>query len=127
MPSKSKGRHTHVSDFVGPEGRLNIIKNDIITKDARKIIYPGTIGDPWWDTKQLLQQIDDSIIIFEEKHPNKVAVFVFNQSSAHAGHGERALNAFATNSGECSIVLPQKDTYFPGVREKTPNREGPTA
>ena len=78
MPSKGKSRLIYVSDFVRPKRRLNIIKNGIITKDARKIIYPGAAGDPWWDTKQLLQQIDDSIIIFEEKHPNKVAVFVFD-------------------------------------------------
>jgi len=46
MPSKGKGRLIYVSDFVGPKGRLNIIKNGIITKDARKIIYPGAAGDP---------------------------------------------------------------------------------
>ncbi len=25
--------------------------------DARKIIYPGAGGDPWWDTNQLLEQM----------------------------------------------------------------------
>jgi hypothetical protein len=45
MPSKGKGRLIHVSDFVGPEGRLNITKKNIITKNARKIIYPRAAGD----------------------------------------------------------------------------------
>jgi hypothetical protein len=44
--------------------------------------------------------------IFEEKHPNKVAVFVFDQSSAHASKGDRALNAFTMNLGEGGVPLP---------------------
>jgi hypothetical protein len=44
--------------------------------------------------------------IFEEKHLNKVAVFVFNQSSAHASKEDRALNAFIVNLEEESVSLP---------------------
>jgi hypothetical protein len=43
----------HVSDFINPEtGRLTIHNVDgNLACDAHKIIYPGSDGDPWWDTK----------------------------------------------------------------------------
>lgn len=80
---KSRGRLIHVSDFVEEEnGRLVIKDSDgKIIKDARQIIYPGSQGDPWWDHKQLLKQVDDAIDIFEEAHPDCTALFVFDQSS----------------------------------------------
>jgi hypothetical protein len=107
MPSKSKGGLIHCSDFISLEGRLTIGQ-----KDARKIIYPGgPQKNAYWDTEALLEQIDEAIDIFEEKHPNKVAVFVFDQSSAHASKGSRALNAFAMNLGEGGAPLPQKVNF----------------
>jgi len=57
MPGKSKGRLIHDSEFVGPEGRIRVANNkgifipDDLDLDARKIIYPGSNRDPWWDTK----------------------------------------------------------------------------
>jgi hypothetical protein len=104
MPSKSKGGLIHCSDFISLEGRLSISQ-----KDARKIIYPGGPQKiAYWDTEALLKQIDEAIDIFEEKHLNKIAVFVFDQSSAHASKGSRALNAFAMNLREGGAPLPQK-------------------
>ena len=111
MPSKSKRGLIHVSDFISLEGRLTIGQ-----KDARKIIYPGGPQKvEYWDTKQLLEQVEEAINIFEEKHPNKVAVFIFDQSSAHASKGSGALNAFAMNLGEGGAPLPQKvfQLYLP--------------
>jgi hypothetical protein len=79
----------------------------ISQKDAREIIYPGGPQKTlYWDTKQLLNQVDRAIDIFEEKHPNKTAVFVFDQSSAHASKGDGALNAFAINIKEGGVPLP---------------------
>jgi hypothetical protein len=107
MPSKSKGGLIHYPDFISLEGRLIIGQ-----KDARKIIYPGGPDKtPYWDTKQLLAQVKDAIDIFEEKHPNKTAVFIFDQSSAHASKGDGALNAFAMNLSEGGAPLPQKVSY----------------
>ena len=48
----------------------------------------------------------EAINIFKEKHPNKVAVFVFDQLSAHASKGSRALNAFAINLSKGGTSLP---------------------
>ena len=58
---------THVSDFINEEdGRLFLLdENNQIVQDARKIIYPDANGDPWWDTKQLMDQIKSAIEIFE--------------------------------------------------------------
>jgi len=104
MPLKSKGGLIHYSDFISLEGRLTISQ-----KNTRKIIYPGSpLKTPYWDTKQLLEQVTEAINIFEEKHPNKVAVFIFNQLSAYASKGSRALNAFTINLGEGGAPLPQK-------------------
>jgi hypothetical protein len=59
--------------------------------DARKIIFPGSDGDPWWDTKQLIEQIKHAIEIFELAHHGKQALFIFDQSSAHASLAPDAL------------------------------------
>lgn len=69
-------------------------------QDARRVIYPGSKGDPWWDTKQLLEQVDNAITIFEKAHPGCQALFVFDQSSAHASLGPDALKAFEMNKGD---------------------------
>ena len=104
MPLKSKGGLIYCSNFISLEGRLTIGQ-----KDARKIIYPGGPSKtPYWDTEQLLEQVTEAINIFEEKHPNKVAVFIFNQSSTYTSKGSRALNAFTINLGEGGAPLPQK-------------------
>ena len=102
MPSKSKGDLIYCSDFISLEGRLVIG-----SKDARKIIYPGgPQKTAYWDTQQLLEQVEEAINIFEEKHPNKVAIFVFDQLSAHASKGSGALNAFTINLSEGGASLP---------------------
>jgi hypothetical protein len=113
MPGKSKGKLVHCSEFIGLEG---VIKINGPNRDeyARKIIYLGSNRDPWWDTKQLLAQLDTTLDIFEKKHLDCITVLVFDQSSAHVSHGDRALNAFAMN-----LTLggknkkPQNNTYFP--------------
>ena len=110
MLSKSKGKLIHVSDFIRLEGRVNILELNL---DARKIIYPGARGDLQQDTKQLLVQILTTINIFKLKHPNYIALLVFNQSFTHASHGEGALNAFNINLNDKGKKLTPKDTYYP--------------
>jgi len=64
---KGRGRLIHVSAFINPEtGRLISVDDNGIVRDSTKIIYPGSGGDPWWDCKQLLKQMEDAIQIFEE-------------------------------------------------------------
>ena len=67
----------------------------IIVKEACKIIFPGLNGDPYWDCDQLIEQVKTkAILIFKEAHPGCQALFIFNQSSAHAALPPDALKAF---------------------------------
>ena len=93
LQKKSHGRLIHVSDFINEKtGRLVVMdESGEIIKDAQKIIFPGSRGDAWWDTDQLLAQIKPAIEIFEEAHPGCQALFVFDQSSAHASLPHDAL------------------------------------
>src|SRR6266481_8102478 len=45
-------------------------ENGRIVRDARKIIYPGSQGNPWWDNKQLMDQMAAAIEIFDAAHPD---------------------------------------------------------
>ena len=86
LRKKNRGRLIHVSDFINEEdGRLVLLDQDgNILRDAQKIIYPGSNGDAWWDNEQLMAQIRSAIEIFEAAHPDCQALFIFDQSSAHA-------------------------------------------
>ena len=84
-----------------------------MVKDARCVIYPGMGTDAWWDHAQLLVQVDKAIAIFEEAHPNCVALFVFDQSSAHASLGPDALRAFDMNQSNGGKQRKQKDMVIP--------------
>jgi|SRR5216683_7031139 len=96
---KGHGRLIHVSDFIEEENGRLIVHNEEgdVVKDARCIIYLGVSGNPWWDHKQLLMQVDKAIEIFEEAHPDCITLFVFDQLSAHALPGDDALRAFDMN------------------------------
>jgi len=115
LPKKGWGRLIHVSDFVEEENGRLIVRNQegVVVKDARCITYPGTGGDPWWDHAQLLVQVDRAIVIFEEAHPNCVALFLFDHSSAHASLGSDALRAFDMNKGNGGRQRKQRDTVIP--------------
>jgi len=65
LRKKGRGRLIHVSDFINSaSGRLVIQESDgTISQDARVVIYPGSNGDAWWDTEQLLRQVKDAIQI----------------------------------------------------------------
>jgi hypothetical protein len=77
------------------------------------VIYPGANGDDWWDTKQLIDQVKDVISIFEEAHPDCTALFIFDQSSAHASLAPDALQAFEMNKSDGGKQCKQKDTIIP--------------
>ncbi len=112
---KGHGQLIHVSDFVEEENGHLIIHNEEgdVMKDMRCIIYLGMGTNTWWDHTQLLVQVDKAIEIFEEAHPNCVALFVFNQSSAHASLRHDALRAFEMNKSNGGGQRQQKDTIIP--------------
>jgi hypothetical protein len=115
LQKKGRGRLIHVSEFINPlTGRLVLHDKDgNIVDEARKIIYPGSNGDPWWDTDQLLTQVKHAIQVFEKAHPNCVALFIFDQSSAHASLGPNALKASEMNKSDGGKQRIQRDTIIP--------------
>ena len=93
----------HVSAFINPEtGHLVLLdENGGVVQDSTKIIYPGSGSNAWWDCKQLLRQMEDTIQIFEAAHPGKQSLFsIFDQSSVHASLPDDALKAFKMNQSD---------------------------
>lgn len=107
LRQKGNGHAIHVSDFLDEKslsGQLSLTHAQLKAHenlapecklkvtDARKIIYPGKNSDGWWDMRQLLEQMESAIDIFEYIHPSAVGVFAFDCSSAHKALSEDALN-----------------------------------
>lgn len=106
----------HISEFICEStGRLVSLNPDgTVKREARKIIYPGSNGNPWWDKKQLIAQVKDQAIpVFEEANPGKQALFIFDQSSAHAALPDDALKAFEMNKSNGGAQRLQRDTVIP--------------
>jgi hypothetical protein len=112
---KGCGRLIHVSDLINQETGLFVIRdqNGAILQDARKIIYLGSNGDPWWNTEQLLAQVKEAIKIFKIAHPESQALFIFDRSSAHASLPDDALKAFEMNKSDGRKQWQQHNTYVP--------------
>ncbi|EAU92024.2 hypothetical protein CC1G_06011 [Coprinopsis cinerea okayama7 len=116
LVKKGRGRLIMISEFIcSTTGRLVVEdENGNVIKEARKIIYPGSNGDPYWDKKQLLEQVQNHAIpVFEESHPGKQALFIFDQSSAHAALADDALKAFEMNKSNGGAQRIQRDTVIP--------------
>ena len=123
---KGNGRAIHISDFISETtGRIKLSEEQIADQlkrsveqrlpafEARKIIYPGKGFDAWWDLSQLIDQIKITIQIFELTHPNCVAVFTFDRSSAHEGFAEDALNVNNMNINPGGKQRKLRDTVIP--------------
>lgn len=117
LRKKGRGRIIHVSDFINEEdGRLILHGHDNeIIKDARRIIFPGANGDSWWTHENLLDQVKMAITIHEEVNgPDVQALFIFDNSSAHASLPPDALRAFEMNCSDGGKQHKQCDTIIPG-------------
>ncbi|RXW24341.1 hypothetical protein EST38_g1508 [Candolleomyces aberdarensis] len=116
LQKKGRGRLIHDSDFICEStGRLVVYNSDgSIKREARKLIYPGANGQAWWNKDQLIEQVkDDAIPVFEEANPGKQALFIFDQSSAHAALPDDALKAFEMNKSNGGAQRTQQDTVIP--------------
>lgn len=114
LQKKGRGQIIHVSDFINSlTGRLIYHDSNGRVLDARKVIFPGSNGDAWWDTSQLIEQIKEAIRIHNIAHPTKQALFVLDQSSAHASLPPNALRAFDMNKSNGGKQRIQRDTVIP--------------
>ena len=123
---KGHGRAVHVSDFISETiGRIALSEDQIAEQmtwlanlrlpafEARKIIYPRKGFDMWWDLTQLIKQVELTIKVFEYTHPDCVAIFVFDWSSAHEGFAENALNVNNMNIHHGARQRKLHDTVIP--------------
>jgi hypothetical protein len=115
LQKKGRGRLIHVSEFINPITGCLVLHDaqGNIVDEARKIIHPGSNGDTWWDTEQLLVQVKHAIEVLKKAHPNCVALFISDQSSAHASLGPNALKAFEMNKSDGGKQRIQHDTVIP--------------
>ena len=113
---KGRGRIIHVSDFINEEDGwlISCDADGNIVKDAWKIIFPGANGDAWWTHDDLLNQVQFAIQIHEEINgPGIQALFIFDNSSAHATLPPDALRAFDMNKSNGGKQRKQHDTIIP--------------
>ena len=116
LHKKGQGQVIHVSDFITAEDGHLISHGDNgeIIDDAWRIIYSGANGDAWWMHEDLLNQVKSAIDIHEKVNgPECQALFIFNNSSAHATLPPDALHAFDTNKGNGGKQHKQHDTIIP--------------
>jgi hypothetical protein len=126
IQKKGHGRAIHVSDFISETiGRIRLSDDQISDQlklpdkqrlpafEARKITYPGKGFDVWWDLPQLIDQIKIMISIFDHTHPNSIAIFAFDRSSAHEGFAENALNVNNMNVNPGGKQRKLRDTVIP--------------
>ena len=115
LQKKGQSRLIHVLDFINEEtGPLVLLDvNGRITCNAQKIIFPGRNSNAWGDTDQLLVQIKYAIEIFDADHPRCQALFIFDQSSAHASLPPDALRAFTMNKPNGGAQQKQKNMVIP--------------
>jgi len=60
-----------------------------------------------------MAQVKNAIEIFEASHPGCQAVFIFDQSLAHASLPPDALRAFKMNKFDSGKQRKQRDTVIP--------------
>ena len=105
LKKKGNGQGIHICSWIcETTGHLKLSEEQVNTQalppedqhlkvtDSTKIIYPGKNYDEWWDLPQLMEQMKHAINIFEHLHPDKVAIWLFNCSSAHEALAKDTLN-----------------------------------
>src|SRR6266851_2282473 len=123
---KGNRRAIHVSDFISETiGRLKLSDEQITEQlnrpeghhlpafKARKVTYPGKGYDAWWDLPQLIEQVKITIKVFEYTHPDCIAIFIFDRSSAHEGFAENALNINNMNINPGGKQRKLRNTFIP--------------
>ncbi|KIL54192.1 hypothetical protein M378DRAFT_188729 [Amanita muscaria Koide BX008] len=116
LRKKGRGRLIHISDFIEPTNGRLVAKNSAgqTVQEARKIIFPGSNGDPYWDGPQLLKQVETQAIpTFEAAHPGCQGLFIFDCSSAHGAMPEDAIKPFEMNKSNGGKQRFQRSTVIP--------------
>ena len=106
---KGQGRCLMVSAFVTERyGELRGLNGE----HSRVIIHPGKGYDGWWTGQDVVNQMDKTITIFEERFPGCVAVFQFDNSTNHAAFAENTLIVSKMNKGPGGKQSKLRDGYW---------------
>jgi len=71
-----------------------------------RTIKPGKNSDGWWSNQDLVDQLKQTIIVFEILHPDCVALFAFDNSSNHHKFAPDALKARYLNKSDGGKNVP---------------------
>ena len=123
-PVGRKRKQSYNTSTLSSETGRRVVRDEdgVDKEDAQKIIYPGSQGDKWWDMEQLIDQVESAIAIVDKAHPDSVALFVFDCSSAHAALAPHALRAFDMNKSNRGKQRRQHDTVIPMSKPDTTYR-----
>lgn len=68
--------------------------------ETLRIIKPGKNADGYWGNKDLVEQTQTALLLFEIQHPDCIGVFAFDNSANHHALATDALKASKLNKGD---------------------------
>lgn len=113
LKQKSLGQAIMVSDFID-EATSDYLQHD--DKMARLLLE--TNSDGYFDSDKLISQVERAIDIFESRHPDAQALFLFDNAPSHKKCAEDALNADKMNVRPGGKQPLLRDTIFDGQVQK---------
>ncbi|KZS92070.1 hypothetical protein SISNIDRAFT_442933 [Sistotremastrum niveocremeum HHB9708] len=127
LKKKTRGRLIMISEFICEDTGLIRLTPELLAAQedlplserlpeyARKVIMPGNkeSDDDYWNMDQMIDQMKTVLRMFDKLHPNKQAVFIFDNSSAHNSLAKDALTVTKMNIGPGGKVPPMRNTVIP--------------
>ena len=113
LKQKSLGQAIMVSDFID-EASSDYLQHD--NKIARLLLE--TNSDGYFDSDKLISQVERAIDIFESRHPDAQALFLFDNAPSHKKCAEDALNTEKMNVRPGGKQPLLRDTIFDGKVQK---------
>ena len=108
LRQKSLGAGIMVSDFVNEVG--GFVRTQ--TEEARLLLETSKEG--YFNNERLLEQVEQTITIFEEIHPHAQALFLFDNAPSHKKMSEDSLNIERMNFNPGGMQPIMRDTVWNG-------------
>ena len=97
-----------VSDFI--DEKNGFVRSD--TEEAR--VYLETQRDGYFNNDHLLQQVENTIDIFEQVHPEAQGLFLFDNAPSHKKLADDALNVDRMNVHPGGMQPAMRSTIWDG-------------
>lgn len=107
---KGRGKGLMVSDFLTTTGRLSANRGQGATEYATELLEFG--GDKWWGTDDLLAQVRKAVDIFEDAHPGRKGVWLFDNATSHKAMAPDALIASKVGMRPGGAQPKMRDGWF---------------